>query len=72
MSTGPLLSDNHHTETNQGVLLLKTHPFLTLHITEDSFWPKPNLWGLSPGEKVNCRSGGHAGSGETLPKVCED
>lgn len=37
MSTGPLLSDNHHTETNQGVLLLKTHPFLTLHITEVSF-----------------------------------
>lgn len=31
-TVGPLLSDNHHTKTNQGVPLLKAHPFLTLHI----------------------------------------
>lgn len=37
-TVGPLLSDNHFTETNQAALLLKAHPFLTLHITEDPFW----------------------------------
>lgn len=45
-SVEPLLSDNHHTETNQGVPLLKAHPFLTLHIIEDSFWPKPKPAGV--------------------------
>ncbi len=78
-TVGPLLSYNRHSETNQGVLLLKAHPFLTLHITEDSFWsdPKPvgvvwlreraASWGAS---QLQVR--GHAESGNRQPKVLQD
>lgn len=43
---GPLLSNNHHTEKNQGVPLLKPHPFLTRHITENCFGPNPKPVGV--------------------------
>ncbi len=78
-TVGPLLSDNRHTETNQGVPLLKAHPFLTLHITEDSFWlnPKPVgvVWlrerAVSWGES-QLQVQGHAESGERQPEVLQD
>ena len=78
-TVGPLLSDNHHTEANQGVPLLKAHPFLTLHITEDSFRsdPKPVgvVWlrerAVSWGES-QLQVRGHAESGKRRPKVLQD
>lgn len=78
-TVGPLLSDNHFTETNQAALLLKAHPFLTLHITEDPFWsdPKPTgvVWlrerAVSCGES-QLQVQGHTESGKRQPKVIQD
>lgn len=78
-TVGPLLSDNRHTETNQGVPLLKAHPFLTLHITEDSFWPDPKPVGVAwLRERAVSRGGsqlllrGHTESGKRQPKVLQN
>lgn len=78
-TVGSLPSDNRHTETNQGVPLLKAHPFLTLHITENSFWPDPKpvgvVWlrerAVSWGES-QLQVRGHAESGKRQPKVLQD